>query len=239
MMRLNAKNLFLLILGVLCGIILTSFILTNPFKPTLILTYKEFQRKNLELNQLKNQINILNKDLKNMQQKLIEYQNSSKITQNVLMTMKNELDDVRLFSGFCDVEGPGVRIIIDDNRNYDISDDNILDYITHNSDILYVIYDLKNAGAEAISVNGQRIISTSEVTCEGPIIKINNQYIVPPFEILAIGDPDALYFAMTMPDSKIKELQFRQLYVRIVKEKRIKISGYNRKTIPKYIKISK
>lgn len=238
-MKLNIKDFFLLTLGLMCGIILTSFILTNPFKPTLILTYKEFQRKNLELNQLKNQISSLNKDIIVMEQKLLEYQKSSKFTQDVLLTMKNELDDVRLFSGFSDVEGPGVRIIIDDNRNYDISDDNVLDYITHNTDILYVIYDLKNAGAEAIAVNGQRIISTSEVTCEGPIIKINNQYIVPPFEILAIGDPDALYFAMTMPDSKIKELQFRQLYVRILKEKKIEIMGYNRKLVPKYIKISK
>ncbi|SEF77849.1 Uncharacterized conserved protein YlxW, UPF0749 family [Caloramator fervidus] len=238
-MKFNIKDIFLLTLGILCGVVLTSFIITFPFKPTLILTYVEFQKKTLELTQLKDEIKSLENDLTLLKNKLEEYQNSSKVNQDVLNLMKKELDYVKLFSGYEDVEGPGLKIIIDDNRNYSFNDDNILDYITHNSDILYVIFDLKNAGAEAISVNGKRIISTSEITCEGPVIKVNGEYIVPPFEILAIGDPDALYFAMTMPESKIKELQYRQLYVRMTKEKKIYINGFKKNIIPKYIRITK
>jgi len=238
-MRLDFKNLFLLFLGIICGIILTSFIISTPFTPTMILTYDQFQKKSLEVEQLKAQINTMSRDIDIYNKKLEEYNKNTKTNETVLDTLKKELDYVRLFSGYDDVKGKGLRILIDDNHDYESNDDNILDYITHNSDILYVIFDLKNAGAEAISVNGKRIVSISEVTCEGPIIKVNGEYLVPPFEILAIGDPDALFFAMTMPESKIKELQFRQLYVKMTKESNLLINGYKKIYTPKFAKISK
>ncbi|KRQ86581.1 hypothetical protein ABG79_01564 [Caloramator mitchellensis] len=238
-MKLDSKKFFLLFLGIICGVILTSFIISNPFTPSMILTYDQFQKKSIEVEQLKAQINTMIRDIDIYNKKLEEYNKNTKINDNVISTLKKELDYVKLFSGYDDVKGNGIRILIDDNHDYESSDDNILDYITHNSDILYVVFDLKNAGAEAISVNGKRIVSISEITCEGPIIKINGEYIVPPFEILAIGDPDALYYAMTMPESKIKELQFRQLYVKMTKEVNLYINGYKKNFAPRFAKISK
>lgn len=47
--------------------------------------------------------------------------------------------------------------------------------VVHNSDLIAIVNILKHANAEAISINGQRIISTSAITCEGSVIKINGE----------------------------------------------------------------
>ena len=60
-----------------------------------------------------------------------------------------------------------------------------------------IINELKNAGAEAISVNGQRITARTAVSCIGNVVKINDQKVGAPFVIKAIGPTTMLYGAMT------------------------------------------
>ena len=59
--------------------------------------------------------------------------------------------------------------------------------IVHMPDILGVINELKNAGAEALSINDKRVVSTTSLTCEGNIINIHGDKISYPFVIKAIG----------------------------------------------------
>ena len=54
-------------------------------------------------------------------------------------------------------------------------------------DLLYIINDLKRGGAEAISINEQRIISTSEIRCVGNTILVNTTRLAPPYHIKVIG----------------------------------------------------
>ncbi len=55
-----------------------------------------------------------------------------------------------------------------------------------------IINQLNRAGAEAIAVNGKRIVNTTEVICIGPVLRINGEAVAAPFIIKAIGDPDIL-----------------------------------------------
>ena len=57
---------------------------------------------------------------------------------------------------------------------------------------MLVINELKAAGAEAVSVNGQRITSNTEIRCVGPVIQINGIRLTAPFKISAIGSPSTL-----------------------------------------------
>lgn len=47
--------------------------------------------------------------------------------------------------------------------------------VVHNTDLTAIVNMLRHANAEAISINGQRIIATSAITCEGSVIKINGE----------------------------------------------------------------
>ena len=70
-------------------------------------------------------------------------------------------------------------------------------YIIHYDDLLSVVTDLRSAGAEAISVNDQRLIGTSELRCVGNVILVNTTRLAPPFVIQAIGNSSILWDTVT------------------------------------------
>ncbi len=61
-----------------------------------------------------------------------------------------------------------------------------------------MINELRAAGAEAISINGQRLIATSEIRCAGPTLSVNNVRSAAPYEIKAIGEKKSLENAIKM-----------------------------------------
>lgn len=67
---------------------------------------------------------------------------------------------------------PGVTIILEDSSQANVTG-NEADYLIHDNDLLSVINELRSAGAEAISLNGERILATSEVRCTGAVVTVN------------------------------------------------------------------
>ncbi len=65
------------------------------------------------------------------------------------------------------MEGPGISIKMYDNPDSQIVGLDINDDVIHDVDILNILNDLKIAGAEAISINGERVVSNSEIKCGG------------------------------------------------------------------------
>lgn len=234
-MKINEGKLLLLFSGILSGMLLSSFVVNTPSKPAIILSYQQYQRYNQEANGLRSEIKGLYKDMNELKSKLTFYYNSNEKNKSVIDTLKKELDEVKLFYGLSEVEGPGVKIVIDDRHDF-INNEEIMNYITHNSDLLGIVNELKNAGAEAISVNEKRINDKTAITCEGPVIMVNGEYIVPPFEILAIGDPEALQYALSLSESHMTEMKSRGLYINIVKSDKIVISSKNHKLSSEFMK---
>ena len=113
---------------------------------------------------------------------------------------KNEkiADDVMMFAGMTALEGPGIILTIDDSSKIAKKDNDPNLYLVHDEDILKVVNELRAAGAEAISINDQRLTANSEIRCAGPTISVNNVRSAPPFEIRAIGDKDNLINAINM-----------------------------------------
>ena len=113
---------------------------------------------------------------------------------------KNEkiADDVMMFAGMTALEGPGIILTIDDSGKIAKKDNDPNLYLVHDEDILKVVNELRAAGAEAISINDQRLTANSEIRCAGPTISVNNVRSAPPFEIRAIGDKDNLINAINM-----------------------------------------
>lgn len=93
-------------------------------------------------------------------------------------------------AGFSEVSGSGIIINVTDSKK--VGND-ILNSIVHDIDILKITNELKEAKAIAICVNGERIISNSEIICAGPTIQINKNRYAVPFEIKAVGNPIDLY----------------------------------------------
>lgn len=117
---------------------------------------------------------------------------------NVVKILKEEIENVKNVAGMTNLRGSGIMIRISDGTRHD-KDDDISNYVVHDSDILNIINDLKAAGAEAISIKGQRVLSTSEIHCGGPVIWINKRSVSNPFVINVIGNPKQLYAAINAP----------------------------------------
>lgn len=94
------------------------------------------------------------------------------------------------------VEGPGVVVTLDDSsaRRSPTGDPN--DLIVHERDIQTVVNALWAAGAEAVGINGERLITTSAVRCAGNTLLLHGALHSPPYHIAAIGDPERLASAV-------------------------------------------
>lgn len=136
------------------------------------------------------------RELENAQKKLEEARQSATQNDKNAEAKEQELKENNMLLGKTDVTGDGVEVVLQDATNVETSL-NLSEQLIHYSDIQLVVNELKNAGAEAIEVNEQRIVGTSSITCEGNIIKVNGEKIGNPFIIKAIGSPNLLYGALT------------------------------------------
>ena len=137
-----------------------------------------------------------------------------------------ELKKNNMLLGLTDVTGEGVIVTLKDNDAVDST--KVLDssyLLVHDSDLLGIVNELKNGGAEAISINGERIVSTSSITCEGNVISINGEKISSPFVIKAIGRP-TMYSALSRPGGTIEYLNSR-IIATISQESNITIDKYS------------
>jgi uncharacterized protein YlxW (UPF0749 family) len=132
--------------------------------------------------------------------------------------------------------GQGVVITLDDSNlpRQPGEDPNL--FLIHDEDLLKVINELFAAGAEAVSVNGQRIITNSEIRCVGPTIIINSIKLAPPFIIQAVGDPDILETSLKMRGGVIESLQVFGIQVNIKKQDKIDMPAYTGPIQFKYLK---
>ena len=122
----------------------------------------------------------------------LEQEDSSGIEE----TLSEELTEYKMFSGGQSVHGPGVKITINDGSRPLYEGEDINNVLVHDSDILMVVNELKRAGAEAIAVNGQRIVNTTEIVCAGYTIRINGVTYARPFIITAIGNGSRMSAAL-------------------------------------------
>ncbi|OKL48535.1 hypothetical protein BSR28_02280 [Boudabousia liubingyangii] len=88
------------------------------------------------------------------------------------------------------VSGPGLVISMSDSSNVPVGENvDLNDYVVHQQDIEGAMNALWVGGAEAMSVQGHRVVSTSQIRCVGNVIYVDGDVYSPPYVIKAIGDP--------------------------------------------------
>ncbi len=133
------------------------------------------------------------------QNKIIEYKATETKNEEAEKLLNKELEQTRMLLGLTDVKGNGVTITLKDTFEEQYTSENLR----------YLVNELKYAGAEAISINDQRIVNTTD------IVTINNSFIVldsgrtriaSPYVIKAIGDPKYLLSTLNMKNSGFVDL---------------------------------
>ena len=186
------KKQIAITLGIVC-LILTMFVViqirtTNNANKVVSQTFTSNDLRNQVL-KWKERYDTTYAELQSSEKKLEDVRQQASENTDGSDEKEAELKKNNILIGLTDVTGEGVIVTLKDNNTV-TADSNILDpsmVIVHMPDILGVINELKNAGAEAISINDQRVVSTTSLTCEGNIININGEKISSPFVIKAIG----------------------------------------------------
>lgn len=96
------------------------------------------------------------------------------------------LTRLQVRTGFAPVHGPGVRAVVDDAPGGDPTQ------LVRDEDLAKLVDGLWSAGAEAVSINGQRLTALTAIRNRGPAVRVNSQPVNPPYTVLAIGDPRTL-----------------------------------------------
>lgn len=144
--------------------------------------------------------------------------------------------------GITNLVGQGVEITIKDDQNATRENIGILEdissHIVHDADLRFIVNELKNAGAEAISINGQRLVNTTAITCIGNVIQVNDERITSPFVIKAIGFPESLA-GVDRPGGYIELLKEKGIVVSIKKVNSVEIPKYTGVISAKYMNVQK
>lgn len=191
---------------------------------------EELVKKDLQIEDLKNRLLAATNDLDNYRKEAEQNTDGAK-------AMAAELERYKILAGLTDVKGKGITVTLSDSAAEPDAGKSASSYIIHDSDLRTIVNELRSADAEAISINGERLVSSSEIRCVGPTIIINGNKYVPPFVIKAIGEPDMLEAALKLKGGIIDQL--KSLYgfdISIAKSAEIKIEKYSGIVSFKYAK---
>jgi uncharacterized protein YlxW (UPF0749 family) len=210
----TSRNIAITLVCIILGIMIAwQYKSINYNQSVLSFQSKRTEELKDELIKLQNS----NSELRTRLQELIKeneaYENARAGDDKVTNNLKKQLEEARIFAGLTDVKGRGVIVTLDKNEFISVED----------IDILNVVNELRAAGAQAISINEERVVSLTEVRQVGRYVVVNGVKLEAPFIIKAISDPDKLERALTMIGGVIETLENYQLKVSIKKSDNILI----------------
>ena len=139
---------------------------------------------------------------------------------------QKEMDELKARAGETELEGKGIIFTLDDSKQAVKTGENKNLYIIHDEDLLRVVNELRSAGAEAISLNGQRLIGSSEIRCVGPTVLVNERRLAAPFVISAIGNPQTLESSLNLRGGVIENFKFWGIKADVVQSDKVRVPAF-------------
>lgn len=181
------------------------------------------------ITQLKDEIFKLNDDNEKLNKKYVISQDSLKNVRSLAaendatnLEKSNLITKYTIVNGDTDVKGPGIIIKYYPNEKTRAGEIIVNADIT--KDLVDMVNELKNAGAEAIAINDIRYTNMSSIEMEKNSIVVDTQRITRPYIIRAIGNPDTINSSLIRPGGTIELIKMERAKIELVIAKEIKIS---------------
>ena len=235
---MNKQNLLKQI-SIVAVCVLLGFTVSVQMKSVRINTSQNSTARNEELQKLlgaeKEKTTALQDQINQMQTTIENYRTSIEQTGSAYAGLQSDLQRAENLAGLTEVRGTGITLTLEDAKMPDGAVSPEL-YILHDSDVRTVVNELLAAGAEGLSINGERIIATTAIRCVGPAFIINNTRTGTPLVIQAIGDPTSLENALNMNGGILGELRGWNYGVSIQKNEEITLPAYGGTVSFRYLK---
>ena len=226
---MNKNQIAILMGGMCCLLTIGIFVQVK----TITNTASAFRKTQTE-NELRDSVSRWQEKYENAYERLAkkekeleELRNRAASNSEISNSLSESLTEYNALLGYSELVGPGVIVTLKDGESL-LSSSFFSNPIVHDEDIFEIINALKNADADAIAVNGQRIVNSTSIVCSGNVIKINGKKVGAPFVISAIGSPTWLNSALTMEGSYIDLIKSQGVEVDIKQVEKSEI------VIPKY-----
>ena len=188
------KKLELVILGVMGFILVIAVsiqIKTVNYNGTTVNSNQAESNLKTQVLKMKEKYENQYKKKKKIEKELEKTREQATSNNTELTELQDKIKQDNILLGNTDVKGSGITVTLTDGKG----DSSVLDVenlLVHAENVLAIVNEMKNAGAEAISINGQRLINTTAISCDGNVIVVNGEKISSPIEIRAIGLPELL-----------------------------------------------
>ncbi len=233
---LKGKRIMTISIG--CTAFILTMVLFTQFKTveqtdiTAIETMREAELKS-ELSSWKTKYDETNLKLSEVENKILEYNKTISSKEDSARLVEEEVKEYEKYLGYTKLRGEGIVITLKDSEDQD-PEKNI-----NHTDLLSLVNELKLAGAEAIAINDERIVSTSEITSiRDGIVIINTARVSSPYNVRAIGNKKYLESAITIKGGFLDEMKDYNKSVEYVLEDRIELPKYEGKMELEYSKIN-
>lgn len=196
MKNLNKKFAFMficIILGIAISVQYRSISRNNEFSKLEFATINELKDQVINQNKKINDLNAKNVEVLNQ---LKEYENNYSSRDLVINNLKKEAEKAQMLAGLVEVKGKGIVIKLTNDSLETVSA----------IPILSVLNELRIGDAQAISINDQRVIATTEVTDASGYIIVNGKQMLPPITIKAIANPDQIEHSLKMIGGLMEQL---------------------------------
>lgn len=162
-----------------------------------------------ELKSVKDEKDAVTVELMELEARLSAIESEKAAEDEFINGLVADLEKYKLSTGVLDVEGPGLLITIKDPANTDEYQQGFSVIMYNYELLLSLVNKLKEAGAEAISINEQRIVSTTEISIASSNVNINGIATAPPYYIKAIGNPTTLNDAINIRSGIVESMKLK------------------------------
>lgn len=237
------RNKIAIVLGIVCSILTIAIVIQiNTIKRTSYTVSGSSSELKDEVLKWKEKYDNVTTNLDNAEKELANIRESSSQNDETASAKEKEIKLNNNLLGLTDLEGKGIELTVKDDPNAKSENmslfEDISEHIVHDGDLRNIVNELKNAGAEAISINDQRIVNTTAITCIGNVIKINDEKVSSPFVIKAIGYPESLESALNRGGGFLDLLNEKGIETPIKKLDKVQITKYNGVITSRYMKNS-
>ena len=240
----KGKYIMIITISIVCFLLTTiifmQFKVAQKTKETNIDIMQEAELRQ-QLSNWKTKYEETRKKTEEISNTLETYKKESTSDSKTQEALEKELNTLEQALGKTDVEGEGVIISLREKKANELGEDEIISPIVA-EDLIYIVNYLKDAGAEAISINNERIVATTDIVDIGgnTNIKINSNYIRSnDYEIKAIGNSSYLESSIFGKGGYAEQLSTTGINAKIEKSNKIQISKYSDEYETKYMEEDK
>ena len=219
----KGRNVMIISIGAIALILtMVIFIQFKTVKETDITAIETMREAELrtELSGWKAKYDEISAKLEETEDKISNYRNDIENNEKNSKLLDQEYADTEKYLGYTDVQGEGIQVVLDDTEYKQVQ----------SSDILSLVNELRLAGAEAISINDERVVSTTEiVNVDTRFVIVNGKRVVAPFTIKAIGDKKYLESAISIKGGYIDEIKAKEITINYSVEDKLTINKFSGK----------